>query len=456
MRRWRELDAATRRWWAIVIGLTVAGTAARVAYIFLFRNQQTDLLPGIQYYLSKVPGDGFVYHKQANLLVEGKGLIAPLPYELKGVVQQAADHPPGYVLYLALFSLVGLRSELTHMLVSAPLGAMAALTFALVGRRMWSPRAGLIAGAIGAFAPSLLHYPGFILSESLTVPLLAAVALFLLRLVDRPTWPNAAWAGAWCGLAVLSHPDASLMVPLAIVPVVVLLRRTSWRAKLGLLAAAGVTCGALVLPWVGFNLARYEKPVYLSVGLDYSMAQGSCDKTYYGDLIGYYWLTCMGDRLQGTGLDLLDQSLGATYLHEQAMDYISAHKARTVLVVGARIGRVAGVFRPLQQASLETVTERREPWLSNLSVLTFYPFALLAIAGGVLARRRRVLLLPMVALTLEGFIGAAMTLAVLRYRVTAEIPLAVLTGIAVDCFLVWVAKAWREREVSEPALETAA
>lgn len=71
---------AKRRWWTAVVLITLGGTAARIAYIHLFRDHD---VPGLVFngkpYVTRVWGDGFVYHKQANLLVDGKGLIAPLP-----------------------------------------------------------------------------------------------------------------------------------------------------------------------------------------------------------------------------------------------------------------------------------------------------------------------------------------------------------------------------------------
>lgn len=436
---------STKRWWIWIGAITAAGIAVRVAYILLFRGSVIHgTLPSGQPLSTRVWGDGYVYHQQANLLVDGKGLIAPLPYFINGVKQQAADHPPLYVLYLAIFSAVGLRGDLTHMLVSAPLGAMSALSFGLLGRRVWSPRAGIIAAFIGAFNPSIIHFPGFVLSETLTIPLMAALGLWLYRFWDDPSWKNAAGAGMWAGLAVLSHPDASMMVVFAVIPAVFVVKGVTRRARLVNLVAAGAACGVLVLPWIGFNLARYEKPVILSVGADYSMAQGSCDQTYYGELIGFFWLNCMGERLQGTDLALKDQSLGAERIRRETFKYIRAHLARTPVVVAARLGRVTGVFRPIQQANLESFIEGRDKWLTNLAVVTWYPLAFASIAGIVILRRKGRPVFPLVAMIVTVLIGTAITLAVLRYRAGAEPAIAVLAAVTVDSAISWFQRAWRD------------
>lgn len=444
---------SNRRWWAWIIVLFLAATMVRVGYIELFRSDRVfgtfptvdgKVTPITGVEIKQLWGDGYVYHNQANLLVDGKGLIAPLPYYLTGVKQQAADHPPLYVLYLAFWSLLGFRSELAHMLLSAPFAALCVPTFALLARRVWSPRAGLIAAVIGAFNPSIIHFPGFALSETMTLPLVALLCLFLYRLWDRRTWLDAAASGFLVGLTALCRPDIAVMAPLAVLPLVLLLRNTAMRRKLAFLVVAGVACAAPLLPWFAYNASRYENTVMLSVGFDYSLTQGSCDRSYYGELIGYYWLPCMGERLQGTNLEYADQSVGAMYLRHKTFAYIRQHLAWTPVVMAARVGRVIGVFRPIQQANLEHITEDREWWLSNASVVSYYPLAALSVVGVVVLRRRRRPVIPLVVTVVSALLGAAVTLAVLRYRASAEPALAVLAAVALDAIVSWIQRAWRD------------
>ena len=182
---------SSRRWWFWIVVLFFAATFVRVGYVEAFRSDRVfgtfptidgKVTPITGVEIKQLWGDGYVYSNQANLLVEGKGLIAPLPYYLTGVKQESADHPPLYVLYLAFWSLLGFRSELAHMLLSAPFAALCVPTFGLLGRRLWSPRVGLFAAVIGAFNPSIIHFPGFALSETMTLPLAALVALSLIHI----------------------------------------------------------------------------------------------------------------------------------------------------------------------------------------------------------------------------------------------------------------------------------
>ncbi|MGI9603137.1 MAG: glycosyltransferase family 39 protein [Acidimicrobiales bacterium] len=438
----------SRRWWLIIALFCGAALVLELFYIFEFRTDfQENVLPTGQLYRTQVWGDGLVYSAQANYLVDGEGLVAPLPRELFGVVQESADHPPLYTLYLAAWSLVGVKSQVGHMVVTALASSLTPLTFGILGRRVAGATVGLVAGFFGAFTPSIWTAPGFVLAESLTVPLAALAAFFAYRTLDDPTVRNAVWLGLFTGLATQARAELSAYVLFAVVPLIlVVLRRQSWRQRITMLAGAGVACAAVVLPWVGYNLNRFEEPVYMSIGLDYSVAQANCDESYSAEFIGYYWLGCMGEALEGTGLTYVDQSLGAAHLRETGVDYALDHRRRAVTAVAARLGRVAGVFHPMQQARLNSLIAGREPWLANAAVLLWYPMAALAAVGYVMLHRRGRAVFPLLALVAVTAVAVAMSLAVLRYRAPLEPVLAVGSAVALTAAARFVGRAWRDTE----------
>ena len=441
-----------RRWWTIVLLLTLLGVAVRVGYIYGFRDDPRPIeLNTGDVIETRLWGDGFVFHHQANLIAEGEGLIAPIPYYIFDVRQQSADHPPLYTAYLTTFSLLGIRGDLSHMLLSAPAGAMAVVAFAILGRRVGGDLVGLLAAGYAAIAPSIISYPGFLLSETIVVPLAALAAHSVYRFMDRPNVNRALWMGAAVGLGTMARAELAFYVFVVVIPVVLIgVRQLQFRQRFGLLVAAGITCGAIVLPWVGYNLSRFEEPLYMSVGLEYSLVQGNCDESYSDEFLGYYWLGCMGEALEGQvtedgeSLEFADQSLGASYLRDVAVDYIKDHPRRATMAVGARLGRLTGLFHPIQQARLNALVAGREPWLANLSVLVWYPAAALAVVGAVLLRRRGVPILPLVGLVVVALAAVAMTLAVLRYRVTMEPAIAVFGAVAVERVWHFLRAAWTD------------
>ena len=114
------------------------------------------------------------------------------------------------------------------------------------------------------------------------------------------------------------------------------------------------------------------------------------------------------------------------------------------MAVGARLGRLTGVFHPIQQARLNSLVAGREPWLANTTVLVWYPSAALAVVGAVLLRRRGVPIYPLVGLVIVALAAVAMTLAVLRYRATMEPAIAVFAAVAVERAWRFVRAAWKD------------
>src|SRR3712207_4035491 len=52
-------------------------------------------------------GDPRFFHLTANLLVDGRGFIAPVPYFASGTEYPTSEHPPGWSALLAVFSALG-------------------------------------------------------------------------------------------------------------------------------------------------------------------------------------------------------------------------------------------------------------------------------------------------------------------------------------------------------------
>ena len=59
----------------------------------------------------------------ANLLADGHGYIAPLPFLEQGSVIATSEHPPGWPALLAVFSALGGTSYTVHELVGCAVGA---------------------------------------------------------------------------------------------------------------------------------------------------------------------------------------------------------------------------------------------------------------------------------------------------------------------------------------------
>jgi len=408
------MTPATRRFTRRLAIIAAVSVAIRVAYIVLERRD------------APVQGDGLYYHYGANLLAQGHGFIVPLEY-VKGLTLQAADHPPLYLLWLAATSVFGVESPLTHMLWTCVLGTATVVVLGFVGREAIGPRVGLVAAALAAVYPNIWSHDGMLQSESLAILLVAVALLLAYRYWHDPSWAKIAALGVVCGLAALTRSELLLLVFFVVVPLVLLTRTIDVRQKIKWLGVGGTATAVVVAPWIGYNLTRFEHPVFLSTGYEVTLLTASCDKTWYGQYTGYWSFEC-GIRTPRRD----DQSQKAIAYRRAALDYIGENKARIPVVVAARWGRITGLFRPVQQVRLDHQAEGRETWVAWMSLLMFYPIAALAIVGAVVLRRRRVLLFPLVALPSIVLVSVTLTFATNRYRAIAEPALVVLAAVAVD------------------------
>ena len=103
--------------------------------------------------------------------------------------------------------------------------------------------------AVGVYPPILAN-DVVLLSEPLSLALLLAMILLLVR--NRP-----AWAGAACGLLVLTRPSAQLLV---VVVAAWLIWRAGWRAA----ARFAVVSVVVVAPWVVRNWVVVGTPMVVT------------------------------------------------------------------------------------------------------------------------------------------------------------------------------------------------
>jgi hypothetical protein len=425
---------------------------------------------------SKLGGDAIYYHKAANLLADGKGFIDPFRYlygseetitlasgETKtitipvGHVEPTAGHPPVYVLYLAAFSKLGIRSATSHKVASAFLGIAAVVLAGLLGRALRSDRLGLIAAFITAVYANVWVNDIVLMSETAAIVMAFAATLFGLRFWRSPTIRNGAWFALAGALAALSRAELLLYMPL--IGAVALLRaQLPWSRRIGTYGVMGLVCLAALAPWVIRNNLVMEESLTLSDGAGTVLVQANCDRTYYGDEqgdhIGGWYLYC-GSRTQpyGPNGELLDESQRDKVVREQALAYIRSHTTRLVtVVVPARIGRMWGLYRPIVQMRTEIV-ERRPAvptWIGFWQYVFLMPFV---VAGVVIQWRRREPVLVLLLWAALVTFTAATTFGNIRYRTAAEISIVMFATISFDAIWSAIRRRWGRTSVgSEPGV----
>jgi 4-amino-4-deoxy-L-arabinose transferase-like glycosyltransferase len=399
--------------------IAVVAVAVRIAYILIERRGVT------------VGGDPYFYHRGARLLVEGHGFISPYDFD-RGQIVEAADHPPLYLMWLAVPSLVGLKGAVAHMLWSAVAGTASVVVIGLLGRTIVSERVGLIGAAIAAVYPNLFVFDGFLLSETLAILAVSVSLLLAYNYWARPARSTLVWLGVVCALGALSRSELILLVPFLVVPLALLTRSQPVRERWIRAGIASAAAAAVLMPWVGYNLSRFDRPVLLSSQLEITLATTSCDKTFYGEFTGYWSQQCAIEVIEREGEPGADQSENAAVFRREALDYVSDNLGRVPAVVLARWGRVAGLYRPGQQIRLDQLPEGRERWMAHVGMYSVWLLEIGAIAGAIVLRRRRVLLFPFLAPVVAVLIAVTITYGQTRFRAAAEPTLVVLTAVALD------------------------
>jgi 4-amino-4-deoxy-L-arabinose transferase-like glycosyltransferase len=404
-------------WGARLALILLLALAVRVGYVLVLTHGTVGI-------------DGLYYHLAANQLVDGEGFISPIFRRDFGLVVPAADKPPGYVLTLATASSLGFRTLVEHKLFSSLIGTATVAVLGLLGRRVAGERSGLLAAGIGAVYPMLWLNDGLVMSETVILLLAATTALVAYRAWERPSIRSVALVGLLCGGSILTRTEAALLIPLLAVPLAWSLRVRPARAA-GAAGVLSLTAAATVAPWVVYNVSRFDRPVLITHSIGQTLVGANCPVSYSGPRMGYWAFECVttGEPVEGD-LSEVDAAFGRV-----GMRYSREHVDELPLVALARLGRTWGAFRPVDQLRLDETENGREFGLSVLGLAAFYGLVALAVPGGILLRRRRVPLTPLVALLFMVAIATALTYGQTRFRAPAEIALVVLAAVALDRLL---------------------
>jgi 4-amino-4-deoxy-L-arabinose transferase-like glycosyltransferase len=401
--------------WAIV------GLGIRLATVY----GRPDRAPG---------GDPGIYHATANLLVAGKWFINPVAYYGQHRVVQTASWPPLFTLVLAVPIIFGFHSFFAARIWSCVIGAVAIVVCGLAGREIAGRRVGLVAALLLAVYPNIWMTSELAAAEVLS-PLLTALVLWTAyRFWRRPGLANVAWLGASIGLAALGRDEMALLA-LFLLPLVLLARDCDWNKRLRMVVLGGASAVVVVAPWIGYNLSRFDRPVFISSGLGVTLASANCDSTYYGFNEGYWLAQCALNAPQNPKDD---ESVNAARAESYALKYVRSHEDRLVPVAFARIGRGLGFFHPIQQLRFDAFVETRPYRWALVGLWMYYGLLIGAVAGTVVLRRRRIPVFPLWAVGLQVLFVFLIAFGNTRYRVTFEVSLVILTAVAVD----WAWSQW--------------
>jgi 4-amino-4-deoxy-L-arabinose transferase-like glycosyltransferase len=491
-----RIPPESRRFWIGLGVITLIALAWRVYYVidqhvFCGSGSRDAFLrsPSCHEGRLLLNGDAAYYHWEANLVAKGYGFIDPTRFELFGTKTPSAGHPPAYMIYLAGVSRFIGTSELTHRLASTVLGAAAVFMIGVLARHIFkSDWAGWTAALLAAGYANLWINDEMLMSESMYVLATAVAVLLAYRFWDAPRVRTAVLMGLGIAFATLSRAEAISLFPFLAVPFGFLVTRRGggkvrWKRGAKFALASCLAGGLLIVPWVAYNSTRFEHPVFLSNGAGSVLMTANCDSwvprdepqdagqyrgTYHGNYVGYWSIYCTGGldarlehfyppakaayyqeqlgNIPGTDINFFgDESTHEVAWRAVGTAEIKDHLRQMPWVIVLRVGRMWDFFRPRQNMFLNGVLEGRGYWQSRLATFEYYPLLALSIGGLVLLRRRRVPILPFLAIALTITITAATSFGITRYRAPVDAMLPVLAGGALVWLFQLVWNRWKQR-----------
>ena len=215
----------------LLLCILAAGLIARIATVALFHPP--------------------LFSDDIDYVALGKSLAHGEGYQLEG--HPTAYRPPGYPLLLAVsFRLFG-ESLLPVRAAQAAADLLSCFLVFLLGRRLFSERAGLIGAGIFALFPMEILYVSIMMTETVFTTLLL---LYLLICTGaKASWKMSIAAGIVLGAATLVRPTV-LLLPGA---VFVVRWMSGWKPPENL-KALGISAGAALLilsPWIIRNEDRF-------------------------------------------------------------------------------------------------------------------------------------------------------------------------------------------------------
>lgn len=364
--------------------------------------------------------DSLYYAGQAKQLLQGIWFREIFFPEHPG-----AEHGPLTSLLMAPLS-VGDHFYRWQRIVTVVTGVVLVWVIGRLAEDLAGRRVGVVAAVVAACYPNLWMNDGLVMSESVSMLCVGLSSWAAWRCGEaadgRSAWRAAGLLGLAAGAGALARSELVLLVPLLAAWALVARRRRglAWRPVLVVLAAAAL----VVLPWVTFNVVRFERPVLLTTNDGPTWLGANCDAMYRGGDAGGWTIDCVVADPEYRVED--EPSVRSARQRAVAVRYVREHLDELPRVVVLRVARTLDLYG-LSDLVHQDVGEERPEWASWAGIVSFWVLSVLAVLGVRRLRRRAwsLLLLPvaLVLMTTILFYGGH------RIRSTAEPSLVVLAAV---------------------------
>jgi|CXWL01.1.fsa_nt_gi 4-amino-4-deoxy-L-arabinose transferase-like glycosyltransferase len=335
------------------------------------------------------------------------------------------DRPPGFPFFIAAFFAVFGVKPLMILFLNVFLSTATCALAYLLGKRLFSPRVGLLTLVFWVVYPYSIYYCGWALRESFITFLVAAELWCLLDWQDDPSSKRAAMSAAVGAAIALTNPVSLIL--LGLTPLT-LLAQERFRAKLRHVAVYYAVLGLLYSPWPLRNYRVFGSPIITNIHGGKQFYQGMLVPP---EAFGTPEETriLQNDPDYRHGLDMMEAKdyEGANRWFKRAgWKWVFDHPRSYASIVAYRVVKM---WRLVPYERSYSHGYRQIFWSSLLSDGLVIPLALLGMIG---FWRRWKKLLPLYATI--GFWTAAYVLVfvVIRFRLPAMMPVTVFAAAVID------------------------
>lgn len=414
----RQVGEVSVRELALVGGAMAAGLAAVVIYVLATRPHT-------------LAGDEPEYHLQAVFFTQGKFWWSTTPF---GIPHSSMWKAPAYPAWVGFwYEVLGTSPLRVHMVQALLAPLTVALTW-MLARRLFEPRVALASAWLVAFFPLAFEYYGLLFPEALAVPL--TVLVLLLTLNRDPTPKLALLVGVVLGISLLVRPNSFFLLAAIAVAWVIAAGLRRGAAMTALVLAVAV---AVVAPWTIRNYVVTDGG-FVPISVQDGAAYGTFNEDSANDPELPYAFR-PNPNVHPPPFDLskpIDDAEVRSRFQDAAFDYISDHPFSVVEALYWNGIRRFWDLRPPSESLNEVRFQSRSRAVRGLGLAIYYALLPLAVAALWRLRRRREIVLPVIALAVTAsltFIVVAAT----RYRAPLE-PLIVILACS------WLGSAARARD----------
>jgi tetratricopeptide (TPR) repeat protein len=325
---------------------------------------------------------------------------------LKGVTLHPGSayfRAPLYAHFLALIYTIFDQEFLAVRVIQFLIGSVSVLLIYFLGRRVFNPLVGKIAGVMAAIYGPFIYFEGELLIPVLILFLNLLLVLAILATGQRPGWWRWLGCGALLGLSAIARPTVLIFLVVLIPWMVVILRRRGQRWPRNLWHLAGLLAGVvlLMLP-IHIHNARMAQdflPTMVSQGgVNFFIGNNpnsdgataivpGTRATWWG---GYFDALQLAEEAEGHPLKASQVS---TYWFKRGLQFMRDEPAKAARLMAKKLALFWGGQEIANNKDIYFFSARRP--LTKLLIrpgaidLPFGLVAPLALAGMILAWRRR-------------------------------------------------------------------